>query len=439
MCGAAAVDVTPSLPTFLHGYPHTPRTSSGSNDPLLASALAIDSDGTACIFVAVDVILIGKGLAGAARRRIAADTGVAERAILISATHTHSGPVTVAYVCNESDPIVPPPDPRYVAMLEDAIVRAAVTAWTSRRPAELAIVRADATGIGTCRHDPLGPNDLSVPTIVARDRSTRAFIGIAMVCSMHPTVLHEDSTLFSGDFPAYARRYLQRHVAGKFCPVLFHLGAAGDQSPRHVTRGNTFAEAERLGDILGTGIANALASASYRRDFTVSVSSRSIDLPARKPPTIADGEREFHAAERRHAALIADGAPRASIRTAECDCFGAEETLTIARAAAEGRLADVLHSILPAEVQLIRIGEIAFIGWPGEVFIEFALALRQTHPNAVVITLANGELQGYLVTQAAVEGRWYEAGNALLRSPDAGNDLLAATRALLDEIGGPDA
>ena len=69
---------------------------------------------------------------------------------------------------------------------------------------------------------------------------------------MHPTVLHEDSTLVSGDFPAMTRQYLQEHVLGADCPVLYHTGPSGNQSPRHVTRANTFDEAERLGGLLGT-------------------------------------------------------------------------------------------------------------------------------------------------------------------------------------------
>ncbi|HKI69554.1 MAG TPA: sialidase family protein [Verrucomicrobiae bacterium] len=60
------------------------------------------------------------------------------------------------------------------------------------------------------------------------------------------------------------------------------------------------------------------------------------------------------------------------------------------------------------------------------------LAAADLRPETFVITLANGELQGYLVTKEAVEGRYHEAGNALFASPGSGERLLQATRQLLD-------
>ena len=48
-----------------------------------------------------------------------------------------------------------------------------------------------------------------------------------------------------------------------------------------------------------------------------------------------------------------------------------------------------------------------------------------------LISLANGELQGYLVTEEAVRERWYEAMNSLFASPDAGTMLADKTLELL--------
>jgi hypothetical protein len=119
------------------------------------------------------------------------------------------------------------------------------------------------------------------------------------------------------------------------------------------------------------------------------------------------------------------------IRTAECDWFGAEETLFLSQAAATGRLEQAVASVLPAEVSLLRVGPWAFAGWPGEAFVEFALAVKLAHPNCSIISLANGELQGYLVSREAVEQNWYEASNALFASPESGTRLVNATLELL--------
>jgi hypothetical protein len=119
------------------------------------------------------------------------------------------------------------------------------------------------------------------------------------------------------------------------------------------------------------------------------------------------------------------------IRTAECDWFGAEEALTLAKAAKSGRVQQLVDSLMPAEIQLMQIGPWSFVGWPCEVFVEFEIAIRKKFPKCFVISLANGELQGYIVTEEAVANHWYEGMNSLFASPEAGMALVNATLDIL--------
>ena len=159
-----------------------------------------------------------------------------------------------------------------------------------------------------------------------------------LVCSMHPTVLHEDSTLISGDFPAMTRQYLQEHVFGRDCPVLYHTGPSGNQSPRHVTRANTFAEAERLGSLLGRSVAKTLSSIALSAMIFTWLCPKTIDLPERTFPTVEQARRRLDQAAKRLETLRQPGADRRQIRTAECDWFGAEFGLQLAEKAATGGL-----------------------------------------------------------------------------------------------------
>lgn len=135
-------------------------------------------------------------------------------------------------------------------------------------------------------------------------------------------------------------------------------------------------------------------------------------------------------ARERHATLQRTGAPAAAVRTAECDVFGAEETAELARAAGDGRLKEAIAARTPAEIQAISIGPWTFVGWPGEFFVEYALAVRARVPGTFVISLANGELQGYIVTPEAAARGVYEAGNAVF-APENGQRFVDATVALL--------
>ena len=443
--GAAQRDVSPTDSQFLFGYPHVERMSTGVHDPLLAVAMVLEDGAQQAILVAVDVILLTKWQVAEARREIARTTGVPAAHIMIAATHTHSGPVTADLLSATNDSVVPPPDPTYVRALVQGIVQAAQDAYRDRQPATIGFAVAAAAGIGTNRHDPEGPSMPEAPVLVARSLQDQRVICVMSVCSMHPTVLHEDSTLVSGDFPAFARQYLQQHALGADCPIVYFMGAAGNQSPRHVTRANTLDEADRLGTILGQAWVSAVNQAKFLTDWTLDLATTLVELPVRTLPPLQQAKDTLRDSRKKLDRLRQSGAPRAEVRTAECDWFGAEETVMLARAAQDGRLDDIARTCMPAEIQMIGIGPWTFVGWPSEVFVEFAIEVRQRHPNAFIVTLANGDLQGYLVTAEAVENKFYEASNAVFASPDSAQLLVANTCQLLTKsrasgasLGAPD-
>ena len=436
LAGAAAVDITPTGSVFLAGYPHVARYSTGVHDPLLSSALYLQSgvrrqDGI--LIIANDVIYVSKQSVNRIRQRIEQQTGIPASRILVSASHTHSGPKMLDPIATSADETVPRADPAVVSRIEDGIVAAGVSAASTLYPAEIGLTVADATGIGTNRRDPTGSRDLDVPVLVVRNRDENEYLAAMLVCSMHPTVLHEDSTLISGDFPGIARQILQRELLESDCPVLYHTGFAGNQSPRHVTRGNTFVEAERLGRILSDAALRAVEKIEYHGHVEIGCRSTSVTLPPRNFPVELEALEKLNRARTRLAALRDSSAPRTDIRTAEVDLFGAEETVTLARAAASGTLRVAAESCMPAEVQAMLIGRWIFIGWPGEMFVEFALDVKRHVKNSFPISYASGELQGYLVTRQAAEEGGYESSNAIFKSPESGEMLVRATLELLKD------
>jgi neutral ceramidase len=431
IAGAAAADITPRDRQFLFGYPFVERYSTGVHDRLLSSALYLSDGRTPLILSANDVVFIGRDTARRARSRIEQRTGVPAAQMMITATHTHSGPLTIDTLCSEIDPTTPKADPRYVEFLEEGIVEAAVEAYRSARPATLGMAVADGAGVGANRHDPAGPSDPEVPVLAVRDGRDGKFLALMLVCSMHPTVLHEDSTLISGDFPALARQYLQDHVVGDNCPVLCHTGPSGNQSPRHVTRANTFDEAARLGGLLGRSVAQALDAMAFSGKITLGCSRNLVHFPERVFSTVEQAQVQLDRATRRLESLRQPESDRRQARTAECDWFGAKFGLTLAEKAASGGLREAIASVMPAEITVMRIGPWIFAGWPGESFVEFSLSLKASHRNCCVISLANGHLEGYLVTEEAVRHGWYEALNSLFAGPQAGELLIEKTLELI--------
>lgn len=212
--------------------------------------------------------------------------------------------------------------------------------------------------------------------------------------------------------------------------MLHHMGPAGNQSPRHVTKANTFAEAQRLGRILGKAVEKVLPTIQFQTSASIQCKQVLIDLPRRMFPSASAAQEKLDKALARLEHFRTSAAPRQEIRTAECDWFGAEETLTLAKAAAEGRLSQAYEQALPAEIQIVKIGQWAFVGWQGEIFVDYALAVKKLFMNTFVISCANGELQGYIVTKEANDEGGYEASNALL-SYISGDIIVQKTAELL--------
>jgi neutral ceramidase len=430
LAGAAQVDITPQYSLHLAGYPFVKRNSTGFHDKLLSSALYFKEGDNDVLFIGNDVIFIPKDLSLRARKRINKITGIPEKNIVVSATHTHSSPSTIEFVSGGHDKLLPPVEERFLQQLEDGIVDAGVLAIHSTEKAKLFYSVADATGVGTNRHNPEASSDMEVPVLLAKNVSTSEVIGCMIICNMHPTVLHEDSTLFSGDFPGLARLHLQKTVFRQHCPIVYHIGTAGNQSPRHVTKANNFKEAKRIGKILSDAVALSLHNMKELEDIKINVLQSFIDLPHKEIPEIAIAAANEIEFAKKLAKLRLDGATAQNIRSAEVNWFGATELLNLAHMNVNGTLKAAYDLCMPAEIQVIKIGKLNFVAWPGEIFVEYGLKIKEAIPDTFVLTLANGDLQVYIATKEAVEAGVYEANNAIF-DYTSGGKLVEETISLL--------
>jgi hypothetical protein len=418
LAGAFAKDITPDKSYFLYGYPHVNRMSTGTHDPLYASSLVLQSGSEAVALCSTDLIYITKKMVAAVREKVHCATSIPKNNILISATHTHSGPIINNILAWGEDTAIPQVDQNLVESMVEKIAASIIEAHKSTRPARLAITKADGTGVGGNRRNKEGPIDPEVPVLIVQDAARHKVFAVLTVYCMHPTVLHEDSTFYSSDFPGYTKIEVQETL-GKDIVHIYHTGPEGNQSPRHYVKANTFAEAERLGRMLGKRIVDAILktkSEEFKEEIKLKATSSFVDLPLRTFPSVEEAEAKEKAAREKLENMRKEGAPRALIRTAECDWFGAQSTLVISRSYKTKKYYNTLKQILPAEVQVLQISNCFLVGFPGEMFVEYSLELKKRTPApAFIIALANGELGGYIVTQEeAMQGTAYEATNTLL-------------------------
>lgn len=420
----------------LWGYPHVRRPATGVHDPLLASAIVLRRGEVTQVQIALDILMIEPPAARALRRRVAAALGTSEELVLVSCTHTHSGPVCGTIIGWGGDVAAPAPDPAVLESISRAAVTAAERAASDLRPAETAWTTARISGVGGNRHDPAAVTDPEAGILAVR-LVKGPLLALATVYGMHPTVLHEDSTLVSSDFPHYARKALQERF-GSSLVVAYHNGPCGNQSPRHLVSAQTFAEAERIGRRFGTTIAEALDSLPAAAfDASPELAGRLCRFrPVRRVfPPLPAAEQTLAEYRREYDRLREVGAPRADIRTAECAIFGAEGLVNLARAYESGALDRHLRRYAPFETQGLRIGPAGLIGLPGELFTEYGLAIKRAAPGRLFVTaFTNGELQGYITTPEAARSGGYEAAGAVYDSRT-GPVMVRAARRLARELG----
>ncbi len=418
---------------FLVGYPHVPRISEGIHDPLLASALFLDDGKIAVLFVAVDTLFVTRESVLYCRQAIAQACRVSPAHILISATHTHSAPVTASMLAWRDDPVVPAPDPAYLDQFHQGIIGAAIEACKSACAAGLAVTTTKISGVGSNRVAPDAAFDPEAGILAVR--SEQRLVAVQVIYGMHPTVLHQDSRLVSSDFPFFVRQVLREVFPD--LTTLYHNGPSGNLSPRYHVRGQTFAEAERLGRRLGRNVISALhrlQGEDFCSDICLAAATGRAELTPNHFATVPEAQEKLREAKQTFERLGREGASHGPLRTAECVCFGCEEGLTLAKAQASGKTTQLQEQYRLAEVQVFRIGDVFLVGLPGEQFVEYGLEIKGRAPaKTFVVSLANGELQGYIVTPEARCGMSYEAAFALFAA-ESGQALVHTALELIEEL-----
>ncbi|CAN0473898.1 unnamed protein product, partial [Phaeothamnion confervicola] len=98
--GAGVSTITPPLGTSLCGL-FEDRPARTVADDLHVRALVLDDGSNRIALVLCDLICLGSEAVNAAKDRIATRSGIPASHVMISCTHTHTGPATVPLFATE--------------------------------------------------------------------------------------------------------------------------------------------------------------------------------------------------------------------------------------------------------------------------------------------------------------------------------------------------
>lgn len=425
------MDITPPKGLELGGYPHYPRNNTGFHDPLYAACLYLNNGTEEIAMVTLDLLFFSKKHVTEVRRRVEAACGMTGKNIMISCSHTHSGPWAAGRLDIESLEKGVEQDADYVEALISKIVGiitdAKATSFSAAFTYGTTLCGAES-GIGGNRRIPGGPHDPLVSVMAVKDEAD-AVRGVFVNYTLHPTFIHEWSDVCTADYPAYLKLEIEETVPGAL--VGFSQGCSGNQSSRYYRQGESYDEAERVGRTLGKAACKVLQKAEWITDMPIKVASDTLEIELRNFGT----EEELRAQVAHDEAIYKDLYARYGSSTnreeyylwqnANLKLLGSEDQLGYILMQKKGVKIELLEDEIPAEVQVIRLGGLCVIGFPGEAFVEYGLYLKAMAGFGMVVVneLTNGCLPGYLYTPESLVTGGYETDTSML-APTFGKHLI---------------
>ena len=421
--GTGTQIITPPVGTSLAGYFHD-RVSTKVHDDLLAKALVLDDGKTKAAFVVCDLCRVLRRETDRARELISAATGMPMGNIWVSATHTHTGPETHP---NKHVPI----NQEWIGRLPQMIADSVIQANGNLRPATLrlgeeyedriAFNRRFRMKDGTVKFNPgklnpdiIGPDGPIDPqvNVLRVDGEDGQPMAIVANYAMHPDVM--GGCEVSADFPGETSRIVTSLYESN--PMVTYMqGACGNINQRDISdprNQNGPEEVAHLSRILAGKVLAASETSVPISGEPLGVAVRILDIPYH-PLT---DELRAKAVETRKLPNAGD--------------FELSQADRIENYELDGKMAAV-------EVQAIRVGDTAFVGVPGEYFVEYGLSIKEWSPfeQTFVGELANDSF-GYIPTLDAFHPGTYETMPILSATlePSAGVRIANAAGQLLRDL-----
>ncbi len=376
------------------------KSMTGIARDLYARVLVFSFQGTRFALVVCDLVGMERNLVGEIRRRAGMKTGLQEEEILITCTHAHSTPDTIAagYA-----------DKSFLEFLVERIVSAIEGACSNPEPVRIGWQKTTLRGLARSRRQKMKDGKVfttrySVPstwrvepglvasegaidpelTVIRVEKLDGETLAVVSNFGCHPSVALASSNA-SGDFTGEAMAVLEE-VLGENSLAFCTNGAAGDvdptlEMPYWGPRNDR--NARRIGRIYAAQVLETLERIEVYERIDLGRAQVLLDLPVREDwlQLLGAGREQMQA---EYAA-------------------GWELSPGIAAIIAEKKI----HT----EIQAFRLGSLTLVAFPGEVLSETSLELKSqfSQRSLVVIELANDYI-GYIPTPSAFGEGGYECG-----------------------------
>ncbi len=297
--GLAQVCISPEQPVWLYGYASQSRFQpyEAVLDDIFATAMALQSgDGEPAVLITADLCVLRKPEAEELCKVLMEKTGLKRRQILLNWSHTHSGPMLGTSDLNR----YPIKDAEleatkaYTAALWDKLAEVADAALAAMEPARLSWGVGEIDFVANRRrfdsegnYRGMGPNpdghtDRTVP-VLRIDSPDGRLRGLVFGTACHPVTLGGGSNKLSGDFPSYARQYIEKEFPG--VTTLFVQGCGADANPNPRSTHDQEQVVRQQGERLGAEVCRIVSGQLQPIAGPLRVAFEYVDLPLQPPPS----------------------------------------------------------------------------------------------------------------------------------------------------------
>ena len=377
--GVARVVITPPEYMWMAGYAARDKPAVGNKALLITS----------------DIIGFSRDLSQSICRKLSEMFNLERKDIILSSSHTHSGPV----LNNNLYGIYPPFEDkqkeqilRYRKFLETQVMIAAERAVGSLAPSGIstgvgisrfAVNRRESGWEGDVLYNPdvKGPSDHSVPVIKISDEDKR-LKAIVFGYACHATSLSVNQ--WSGDYPGFAQIELERMFPA--VTAMFFAGFGADQNP--FPRGGVL-QAEQYGKELAISVERVLKGDMRQITPSLTTVYEEIELGIAEPP---DQQELDH--------IMKNGA-------------GWEKrwAMMITEKQAAGEKLEDSYPYYP--IQVWQLGEQSLVVLGGEVVVDYTLALRELLGNDIIFMAYSNDVMTYIPSERVLSEGGYEGRSSM--------------------------
>jgi hypothetical protein len=424
--GFAKIPITPPLGVELAGYGvYLERRATEVHDKLFARALALEDDsGERVLLLGLDLLGLSPELYAAIAAEAAAAAGLDGERVLVSCTHTHSGPATSSVEGWGQT------EPAYIDSVPVQCATAAAEAIAALHPVRIGMAQSTVPALGFNRVRPDGPIDRGLHVLrIDSLEGTPEVVLFSHGC--HPVSIDrrtDAGTAISADWPGQVARRLQD---GGYGEAIFRLGVCGDIDPVVAWHQFAFEGMELSAEVVTQSLLAMLPSVATTPALELRLARSEVPLPLAP------------LSEEDIAAMLAETQTRyGSVRVTET---GVDHTAWLRffdawAAAMRAQLATQPEQV-SVPLAALLVNDEVWLHLPGEVFTALGQAIkaRSLYPKTVVTTIF-GPFIGYLPDREDFAAGGY-ASTLVPRilqmppySPAVGDALVAGALALIESL-----